>query len=77
MVYDGKCYVVEMEAASWYEARNLCLENGGHLAEICDADLNAEILQLYQSLGLGWIWSFKCLINYDQFKDIYDLCCIY
>ena len=62
-MYNGNCFVVEMESVTWFEARDICMEKGGHLAEICDADLNAEILQLYQNLGLGWNYVFFCILH--------------
>ena len=50
-MYSGKCYVAAMEARSWYDARDNCIERGGRLAEVCEPGLNDRLLQISEDTG--------------------------
>ena len=49
LVYDGKCFVVVTNRVTWYEARDYCNAHCGKLAEVCDPDLNSELMRIVSS----------------------------
>ncbi|CEM04044.1 unnamed protein product [Vitrella brassicaformis CCMP3155] len=45
----GGCYKVHLERLSWDEAEHVCMDEGGHLASIGNADEDSAFLQLFCS----------------------------
>ncbi len=54
--FTGKFYKVFDQKTSWHEAQAACVEIGGHLAIVHDADENRFILNLAGKAGVGAVW---------------------
>ena len=49
-VHEQHCYKIHTPGRTWFEARDYCIEQGGHLAEACNADLNAVFTTTYRGI---------------------------
>ena len=49
-------YQLFIENVTWEEARDLCIERGGHLVTISDADELATVTDLAETYGVSLVW---------------------
>lgn len=49
-------YQLFIENVTWEEARDLCVERGGHLVTISDADELATVTDLAETYGVSLVW---------------------
>ena len=54
--FKGKSYLAVREELSWREARQRCLEMGGHLAVVTDEPRNSFLTALLRSQGVNAAW---------------------
>ncbi|XP_025095058.1 low affinity immunoglobulin epsilon Fc receptor-like [Pomacea canaliculata] len=54
--FEESCYIMPDQAVTWLEAKELCLEIGGHMVEVDSADENNFLLSIIKNHGATSSW---------------------